>query len=116
MEDVAIKVINMDSVKTGHSMEDMRKEISIISKCHHKNVLQYYVSFIHEKELWLVMPLIQGGNLSEIIKLQAPKGIKDEVLLASILKQVVDGLVYFHSKGLIHRDHKAENILINDNG
>jgi len=57
-EEVAIKIISLDNVKTGHSMDDMRKEISIISKCSHPNVLKYYVSFIHEKELWLVMPLI----------------------------------------------------------
>jgi serine/threonine protein kinase len=44
-------------------MEDMRKEINILSKCNHANVLKYYVSFLNQKELWLVMPLIDGGSL-----------------------------------------------------
>ena len=64
LEEVAIKIISLDRFDTKkHSMEDMRKEINIISKCNHPNVLKYFVSFLNQKELWLVMPLIEGGSL-----------------------------------------------------
>jgi serine/threonine-protein kinase OSR1/STK39 len=64
MQDVAIKIISLDRFDSKrHSMEEMRKEINILSKCNHANVLKYYVSFLNQKELWLVMPLIDGGSL-----------------------------------------------------
>ena len=49
-------------------------------------MLGYYVSFINETELWLVMPYIEGGSLRNAMNLVYPKGIKDEVLIASIFK------------------------------
>jgi len=70
--EVAIKVIALD--KFGgkkHTLDDTRQEINIISKCNHKNVLKYYSSFVHERELWLVMPLIEGGSLLSIMQLCA---------------------------------------------
>ena len=62
------------------------------------------------------MPLLEG-NLSDIAKIKyGEHGIKDEVLLASIMYQVVEGLAYLHSHNQIHRDLKAQNILIHENG
>lgn len=116
MEKVAIKIIQLDSFSKHHQMGDLRKEINIISKCNHPNVLKYYVSFLDGKELWLVMPYIEGGSLKNIINTLAPTGIKDEPMIASILKQIVEGMQYFHSKGLIHRDIKSDNLLVNKNG
>lgn len=45
-----------------------------------------------------------------------PKGIKDEVLLATILKQLVEAIDYFHQKSLVHRDIRAGNILVHESG
>jgi serine/threonine-protein kinase OSR1/STK39 len=62
------------------------------------------------------MPYIENGSLSNILRLKFSEGIKDEVLVASLLKQILIGLEYFHSKGFIHRDIKGENILVGQNG
>lgn len=78
-------------------MEDIRKEINIMSTCRHKNVISYFVSFTHDSDLWLVMPLLGGGSAADVMKINFKEGIKDEILIASILKQVVDALNYFHS-------------------
>jgi|TARA_B110000285_G_scaffold229557_1_gene294487 serine/threonine-protein kinase OSR1/STK39 len=60
-------------------------------------VVSYYVSFIDDSDLWLVMPLLGAGSLNDVIKLKAKDGIKDEALIATILKQTLDGLEYFHT-------------------
>ena len=78
-------------------MDDIRKEINIMSSCRHKNVVSYYVSFIDDSDLWLVMPLLGAGSLNDVIKLKAKDGIKDEALIATILKQTLEGLEYFHT-------------------
>jgi serine/threonine protein kinase len=43
------------------------------------------------------MPLLGAGSLNDVIKLKAKDGIKDEALIATILKQTLDGLEYFHT-------------------
>ena len=87
-----------------------------MSSCRHKNVVSYYVSFIDDSDLWLVMPLLGAGSLQDVIKVKAKNGIKDETLIATILKQTLEGLQYFHTQGQIHRDIKAGNILMDLEG
>ena len=63
------------------------------------------------------MPLLDAGSVHDLtIKKYSDRRIKDEVLLASILKQIVEGLSYFHEMGFIHRDLKSQNILMNESG
>ena len=97
-------------------MEDVRREIQIMSSCRHKNVVTYYVSFLDDSDLWLVMPLLGAGSVADVLKLKFSTGIHDEVLLATILKQVIEGLHYFHEQGQIHRDIKAGNVLMDEAG
>ena len=99
-----------------NNMDDIRKEINIMSSCKHQNVISYYVSFIDDQDLWLVMPLLGAGSVGDVLKIKASDGIKDEVLIATIVKEVLQGLVYFHTMGQIHRDIKAGNILMDNDG
>ena len=67
-------------------MEDVRREIQIMSSCRHENVISYYVSFVDETDLWLVMPLLGAGSVADVLKLKFKSGIKDETLIATMLK------------------------------
>ena len=82
---VAIKIVDLEHFQDGN-MDDIRKEINIMSSCRHKNVVSYFVSFIDDSDLWLVMPLLGAGSLSDVIRVKAKNGIKDEALIATILK------------------------------
>lgn len=95
-QDVAIKIVDLEHFQDGN-MDDIRKEINIMSSCRHKNVISYFVSFIDDSDLWLVMPLLGAGSLSDVIRVKAKQGIKDEVLIATVLKQTLEGLQYFHT-------------------
>jgi len=65
---VAIKVVDINAFeKANSSMEDIRKEIQIMSKLNHTNVMNYYVSFLSDRELWLVMPLIEAGSIENVL-------------------------------------------------
>eukprot|EP00456_Euglypha_rotunda_P052787 TRINITY_DN42556_c1_g1_i7.p1 TRINITY_DN42556_c1_g1~~TRINITY_DN42556_c1_g1_i7.p1 ORF type:complete len:179 (+),score=22.55 TRINITY_DN42556_c1_g1_i7:69-539(+) len=83
---------------------------------HHANVVDVHTAFVAGQVLWIVMPCMAAGSCASIMKKLAPKGLKDETLLATILLEVLKGLVYFHQDGRIHRDVKAGNILISATG
>ena len=65
----------------------------------HKNVVSCYVSFIEESDLWLVMPILSAGSCADIMKINCPKGIKNESVIATILRETMLGLQYFHENG-----------------
>ena len=112
---VAIKIVDLEHFQDGN-LADIRKEINIMSSCLHKNLCRYYVSFMDDSDLWMVMPLLGAGSVVDIMRLRSPNGIKDEVMIASILKEVLDGLLYLHNQSQIHRDIKAGNILMDESG
>lgn len=111
---VAIKMIDLDMFER-NQIDELRREIQIMSLSRHPNLLPVYGSFVNESKLYIVTPYLSAGSCLDITKTAFPDGF-DEVSIAIILKQALEGLVYLHKNGLIHRDVKAGNLLMDEGG
>ncbi|KAE9589691.1 hypothetical protein Lal_00021569 [Lupinus albus] len=110
---VAIKCLDLD--RCNCNLDDIRKEAQTMSLIEHPNVVRAYCSFVVERYLWVVMPFMAQGSCLHLMKVAYPEGF-EEACIASILKETLKALEYFHRQGHIHRDVKAGNILLHDNG
>lgn len=117
LQNYAVKIIELESTDSA-TIEQTQKEVALMGSLSHENVVACLASFVVGSELWLVMPLLRGGSCAAIMRShpEFKNGFKDEHLLATILKDVINGLQYFHKDSRIHRDIKAGNILLSETG
>ena len=111
---VAVKKMMLS--KGVNQIETLRSEIEIMKGACHKNIVNYIDSYIVDKSLWCVMEYMDGGDLTEIIRV-CGDSIK-EYQVACILREVLKGLHYLHTLPLpiVHRDIKSDNILLGVDG
>jgi len=106
-EKVAIKFIEKKFVDKQDLML-LAREIDIMKKVHHPNILRLIEVFETEEVIALVMELVNGGELFYKI---VEKGNYSEEDAAKIVRQMIQGVEYLHEKGIAHRDLKPENLL-----
>ena len=85
----------------------------------HKNILACHCSFVHRQNLWLVMQWMNKGSCLHVLRSLHRQGLRSgltEPWVATIVRETLQGLEYFHGNGQIHRDIKAGNILLDENG
>ncbi|KAG1876307.1 hypothetical protein F4604DRAFT_692460 [Suillus subluteus] len=85
------------------------REIIMMKLMNHPNILRIYDVFEGEKELYLVLEYVEGGELFDFL---VNRGRLPPIEALSFFKQIVYGLNYAHTFSIIHRDLKPENILI----
>ncbi|XP_021743084.1 serine/threonine-protein kinase OSR1-like [Chenopodium quinoa] len=112
-EIVAIKILDFE--RCNSDLKNISRESHTMFLVDHANVLKSHCSFVNDHNLWVVMPYMAGGSCLHILKAAHPDGF-EEVVIATILREVLKGLEYLHSHGHIHRDVKAGNILIGSRG
>ncbi|XP_014752762.1 serine/threonine-protein kinase svkA isoform X2 [Brachypodium distachyon] len=110
-KEVAIKVIDLEEAED--DIEDIQKEISVLSQCRCPYITDYYGSYLHQTKLWIVMEYMAGGSVADLLQAGPPL---DEVSIACILRDLLHAIEYLHSEGKIHRDIKAANILLTESG
>lgn len=97
----AVKIINKDLVT---DLAPIRKEISILQQIDHPNVVRLFEVFETDKELQLVMELVTGGELFDRIVEKEKYSEKDA---SELMKQLLEALLYLHSRDIVHRDLKV---------
>ncbi|TGZ54126.1 Serine/threonine-protein kinase TAO1 [Temnothorax longispinosus] len=112
-EIVAIKKMSYLGKQTVEKWQDILKEIRFLRQLNHPNTIEYKGCYLRDHTAWLVMEYCLG-SASDIIEVHK-RPLKEEEI-AAICEGVLRGLHYLHSLGRIHRDVKAGNILLTENG
>jgi serine/threonine-protein kinase len=107
---VAIKVMNPELSAT-IGAERFNREVKIAAKLSHPNVLGVFDSGEARGLLFYVMPLIEGETLRDKLQRERQLSIDESI---QIICEVAEALGYAHSHGIVHRDVKPENILLQD--
>ncbi|XP_028796810.1 serine/threonine-protein kinase 24 isoform X4 [Neltuma alba] len=108
---VAIKVIDLD--ESEDEIDDIQTEIAVLSQCRCPYITEYYGSYLHQTKLFIIMEYMAGGSVADLLQSGQPL---DEVSIACILRDLLHAVDYLHAEGKIHRDIKAANILLSENG
>ena len=86
----------------------MLDECDILHSCDHVNIVKLYDIYENEHKLYLVMELVNGGELFDRI---VEKGSYTEKDAANLVAKICSAVGYLHSKSIAHRDLKPENLL-----
>ena len=109
-EEVAIKIIDKDSMRSAGILDRVKTEVSIHSKLKQSSVVELLTYFESDKHVYLVLELCQNGELFSYLKRH--KVVLNERETACVLYQICTGLVYLHSHSILHRDLSLSNILL----
>ena len=107
----AVKVLDLDEAEG--EIEDIQREISILSECENANIVRYYASRVSGSRLWIFMEYLAGGSIADVVEASGPLS---EGHIAVIAREILSALDYLHGQHIIHRDLKAANVFLSATG
>ena len=110
---VAIKSINKHYLSQESQKKKVMTEVYILKKIKHPSVIRLFETFETKKHILFVLELCSGGDLLNYVRKR--RRLKEDVA-KFMFKQIIEGLQHIHSKNIVHRDIKLDNILLDSKG
>jgi len=107
---VAIKILPRNLARDEMFLERFYREVEIVASLQHPHILPVHDFGEYDGMPYIVMAYMNGGTLADLIS-QGPIDPRDTI---RIVQEMADALDYAHSKGVIHRDFKPNNVLLDD--
>ena len=112
-EKVAIKLLRPEIAADKKTIERFRNELKFARKIRHKNVCQMYDLNKEKGAHYITMEYVAGKDLKSMIRMMGQLGSGKTIFIA---KQICEGLVEAHRLGVVHRDLKPQNIMVDEEG
>ncbi|KAL2072267.1 hypothetical protein VTL71DRAFT_11610 [Oculimacula yallundae] len=119
-EFLAVKQVEVSQKAAGNDKEKMREmvaaldqEIDTMQHLDHVNIVQYLGCERKEMSISIFLEYISGGSVGSCLR---KHGKFEETVVSSLTRQTLSGLAYLHREGILHRDLKADNILLDLDG
>lgn len=109
---IALKILPKHFVKDDTYMERFRREVDIVSKLEHRNIVPVYDYGEYEGQPYIAMRYMPSGSLDDVLR----DGPLSNEKIISVISQIAPALDFAHSKGVLHRDLKPSNVLMDDDG
>lgn len=110
---VAVKSINKEFLEEEKSRRKVTKEVAILKKINQPNIVKLYETFESSKHFLIVMEMCSGGDLLNYVRKRRKLA---EDVAKFFFRQLIESLAYCHKKGVVHRDIKLDNILLDHHG
>ena len=113
----ATKVYNRETIENSSAMKYLTNEISILNELRHPNIVNFVEVKKTKKHYYIVMEFCNGGELEKALQKYQIKYGKpfSEEIVQHLMRQIIDAFRFIHSKNVMHRDIKLENILLHFN-
>ena len=109
----ALKVLSKNQITNLRLTEQLKNEISILSRCNHENIMKLFSVFEDSGYIYLITEM---ANESSLFSLLTRSNKFDEKMVAKFMNDIIQAIIYLHSQKpvIIHRDIKPENILVHN--
>lgn len=111
---MAVKEVRFkDPSSISQLYKQVRDELSVMEMLHHPNIVEYYGIEVHRDKVYIFEEYCSGGSLADSL---SSGRIEDETVTQVYTMQLLEGLEYLHKMGVIHRDIKPDNLLLDHTG
>nr|CAD7449322.1 unnamed protein product [Timema bartmani] len=107
--DVAVKIVSKFQAPADYLKKFLPREIEVVKGLKHHNLIRFLQAIETTHRVYIVMEFAENGSLLDIIRRDT---YIDEVRARRWFQHIVDGVEYCHDKGVVHRDIKCENLLM----
>lgn len=104
---MAVKEIRFQDISSSPGLyKQIKDEMNVMEMLSHPNIVEYYGIEVHRDKVYIFEEYCQGGSLAQLLE---HGRIEDEAVIQIYTLQMLDGLVYLHSRDVVHRDIKPDS-------